>query len=492
MPGTARLRSCTRAMYESTTHRHSTRKSPGFLLGALAPVLFLSLLTGSVPGRAQTPSPSPESLTLREAMTRARTDAREVRAAEARLTASEAQLRQARGHRLPTVKLEEIWLYTDSPADVFGLQLSQEVFSFADFVAGDPNDPDFFDNVLSRVEVSLPLYTGGEIATRIRQAELGSEAASSRAAWTEDEVALAAAEGYVRLTQVREQVELLERSLETVRAHADRARAYESQGMLVASERLRAEVEVARLEDELTQARGRARVAEAALSFRLNADPRSRWELEPLAPPAPLSGDLDTWLAEVQGRADLEAARRQVKAAELEAQAALAARKPRFGLAVREDFYDEWPLGDSGNNTSVILQGSFEIFAGGRHRAAAAAARAEAQAAAEDVARFTEGARLQVRDAWETAVTARERHATSRAALEAAAETERITEARFDKGVVQMVDLLDATTVRREAQTRELVARADARLATLRLYHQAGRGPQATQTEPAEAEETER
>lgn len=426
-------------------------------------------------------------------MSRARSDARQVMASEARLDASEAHVRQARGHRLPTVTLEEIWMYTDSPADVFGLQLNQEIFSFQDFVAADPNDPDFFDNALSRLEVSMPLYTGGEIATRIRQAELGREAATSQAAWTEDEVALAAAEAYIRLAQIREQVELLERSLETVRAHADRARVYEAQGMLVVSERLRAEIEVARLEDELTQARGRARVAEAALSFRLNADPGSRWELEPLDPPVSLEGDLDTWLGEVRGRADLEAARRQVKAAELEAEVALAAKKPRFGLALREDFYDEWPLGDSGNNTSVIVRGAFEIFSGGRHRAAAAAARAEAEAAAQDVTRFTEGAQLQARDAWESAVTARERHATARQALHAAEETERITEARFEKGVVQMIDLLDATTAHREAETRELVARAEARLATLQLYHQAGRGPEAALTEGAvRSEETDR
>jgi len=422
--------------------------------------------------------PPAQRLTLPEAMARARSDALEVAAAQARVEAGRAQLRQAKGHRLPTVRLEEIWLYTDSPADVFGLQLNQERFAFPEFVAGDPNDPDFFDNTLSRLEVSLPLYTGGEIATRIRQAELGVEASTHQAGWTEAEAALAAAEAYVRLAQAREQVELLERSLATVEAHADRARAYEKQGMLVASERLRAEVEVARLRDQLTQARGRARVAEAGLSFRLHTDPRSRWELEPLSDPAALADDLDAWLARVEDRADLEAARRQVKAAELEAEAAKAAKKPRLGFAVREDFYDEWPVGTHGNNTSVIFRGSLEIFSGGRHKAAAAKARAEAEAAARDVARFTEGAALQVRDAYESALAARERHATARQALAAAEENERIGEARFEKGVIPMVDLLDATTARRQAETRELVARAEARLAILQLYHQAGRPPE--------------
>jgi len=439
---------------------------------AWALTLLMIPLAGPWPASAQ-----PERVSLRGVMERARADSREVAAAEARRNASGARLDQARGHRLPTVKLEEIWLYTDSPADVFGLQLSQEAFSFADFVGGDPNDPGFLDNAQTRLEISLPVYAGGEIATRIEQAELGVAVAARQAAWTADEAALAAAAAYIHLAQAREHAALLERSLETVRTHAERARNYEAQGMLVASERLRAEVEVARLEDLLTQARGRARVAEAALSFRLSAPPGSRWDLEPLGEPAPLDGDLSTWLAAVPARSDLEAARRQVAAAELEARVAQAARRPRVGLAVREDFFDQWPVGASGSNTSVVLQGSIALFSGGRHKAAAVQSRAEAEAAALDLERFTQGAALEVRDAWETARAARERHATARQALAAAAEGERITKARFEKGVVRMIDLLDATNSHREAEARELMARADAHLAELELRHRAGQTP---------------
>ncbi|OYW04655.1 MAG: hypothetical protein B7Z61_08860 [Acidobacteria bacterium 37-71-11] len=55
---------------------------------------------------------------------------------------------------------------------------------------------------------------------------------------------------------------------------------------------------------------------------------------------------------------------------------------------------------------------------------------------------------------------------------------ERITDERFKTGVVKMIDLLDATTARREAETRELVARADATAASLRLAVLAGRSPE--------------
>ncbi len=84
-----------------------------------------------------------------------------------------------------------------------------------------------------------------------------------------------------------------------------------------------------------------------------------------------------------------------------------------------------------------------------------AAARFQAEAGRHDVARFEEGVRLQVRKAYEDAVTARSRYATAAKALDAAREVERITQQRFKSGVVKMLDLVDATTARREAETRE-------------------------------------
>ena len=54
-------------------------------------------------------------------------------------------------------------------------------------------------------------------------------------------------------------------------------------------------------------------------------------------------------------------------------------------------------------------------------------------------------------------------------------EGERIIEERFKKGIVKTIDLLDAATARREAETRELVARSEAHLAILDLAVKAGR-----------------
>lgn len=447
------------------------------------PLLAASLLAAAAPAPAQTAAAEPtaglsDPLTLPEAMALARDRARTVAAAEARVAASRERVAEARGHRLPTVRIQEIWLRTDSPAEAFALTLNQERFSFQDFVSGDPNHPEAVESALTRLEVEMPIYTGGELKSRVRQAELVAESTEHAARGTADGAALAAAAAYLQLAQAAERVALLERSLETVAAHVETARAYVGQGMLVRSELLRAEVERARVEDLLEEARGGVLVARASLAFRLATEPEALGGLPPLPPPPPPPGELEPWLARAATRPDLAAARLMASTAELEVDARRAARKPRIGLMVRGDLVDDTPFGDHGDSTAVIAQGSLDLWAGGRHRAAVAAARADAEAAGHEVDQLADAVRLEVRQAWVVARSARRRHATAAAALDAAAETERITGERFRAGVVSTLDLLDAATAHREAETRELVARAEASLASLRLAVAAGREPE--------------
>jgi outer membrane protein TolC len=417
-------------------------------------------------------------LSLAEAMATARERARDVAAAEAQWQASRERVREARGYRLPTVRLEEVWMRTDSPAEAFALTLNQERFSFQDFVAGDPNSPDPVESALTRLEVELPLYTGGELPNRIRQAELAAEAAGEQARGSADGAALAAAEAYLGLAMLRERVTLLERSLATLEEHVEQARAYVDQGMMVRSELLRAEVEQARLEDMLAAARGQVRVAQAGLAFRLAAAADSTWELAPVPPPPAAARELDAWLAAADRRPDLAAARRMARAAELEIEVQKAARLPKVGLLVRGDLVDDTPFGDHGDSTAVMARATLDLFAGGRHRAGIAAAEADAEAARQGIDHMAEAVRLAVRQAWVEADSARQRHATAESALDAAREAERITGERFNQGVVKTIDLLDATTALREAESRELVARADANLAVLRLAVAAGQPPE--------------
>jgi outer membrane protein TolC len=423
-----------------------------------------------------------DSLSLSAAMAGGRAQAREVVAATARTAAAEARAREAGAWRLPQVRLSETWTRTDSPADAFGLQLNQERFSFPAFVAGNPNAPDPLTAAITRLEVEIPVWTGGELSTRVAQARFAAAAAAAGQQRAADQAAVSAAEAWIRLAQAREGVSLLERARATVATHVENARAYSEQGMVVRSELLRAEVELARIDDLLSEARGQARVAESNLAFRLGEPLATERVLAPLAPLDAIAGGLDEWLAGTEARGDLDAARQLLAAGELEAKALRARLLPHVGVIARHDLVDDSLFGAHGDSTTVAALATFDLFDGGRKRAAVAAARAEADAGRADVDRFAEGVRLETRQTFEAAQVAIERRRTAVAALAAADENVRILEERYRAGVVRTLEVLDAVTARREAETRELVARAESWLAAFRLSLASGRPPESILT----------
>lgn len=419
-----------------------------------------------------------EELTLTQAMQLAREQYASVKAAKAKAEAAHQRLQQARGYRLPAVAFQEIFIRTNAPAEAFALKLNQERFSFGSFMTTDPNDPARLTTGISRFELQLPLFTGGELGSRIGQAQAAEEASKLSYRWEQEQAALAAAEAFVMLAQAREYVRLLEKARETVAAHVAMARAYVDQGMLVESEYLRAEVELARIDDLLAQARGQEKVAQANLAFRLGLDQDRQFELPLLPEPQPPRNGLDFYLASSAARPDLKAAQALVKAAELEVKVKKAAFFPRVGLIARADWFDDKIFGTHGDSTTVMAAANMNLFAGGANRAAVAAAQADARAGHEQVALFAQGIQLEVRQAFTEAQVALARAETAKKALRAAAETERVVSERFRQGVVKMIDVLDAATARREAETRELVARSEAHRALLQLAVKAGLQPE--------------
>ncbi|MDL2718165.1 MAG: TolC family protein, partial [Acidobacteriota bacterium] len=251
------------------------------LAACLLPVLAALATPPLAAAEAGTASP----LTLAGAMRKAREGAREVTAAQARQGAAEARVSQAQGFRLPSLNLTALWMRSNNPAEVFAMKLNQGVFSFQDFVSSNPNDAAPLNTGITRAEITLPLFTGGELSGRIDQAKLAAEAASGTSTWVADNAALAAAEAYVMVAQAEEYAALLHKSRDTVAAHVKLAGDYAAQGMLVRSELLRAEVELSKMDDLVTEADGRVRIANANLAFRLGAAGESAWALAPLPDP---------------------------------------------------------------------------------------------------------------------------------------------------------------------------------------------------------------
>ncbi|HEX2798846.1 MAG TPA: TolC family protein, partial [Thermoanaerobaculia bacterium] len=327
-------------------------------------LLFLAAALAG-PVRAGEPKAPPSDLNLAGAMQKARESAREVTAAQARQGAADARASQAKAMRLPSLNLTTLYMRTNNPAEVFAMKLNQGTFSFPDFVASDPNDAAPLNTGITRAEIALPLFTGGELSGRIDQAQLAAAAASGTSTWVADNAALSAAEAFVMVAQAEEHAALLHKSRDTVAAHVKFAGDYVTQGMLVRSELLRAEVELARMDDLVTEADGRVRIANANLAFRLGAAGESSWALAPLPDPVPVAVPVDGWLATAAARADLSSAQKLLAAGELEEKVKRAPFWPKLALVAKGELYGDKPFGSTGRSGSLMAVATWNVFQGG-------------------------------------------------------------------------------------------------------------------------------
>jgi len=416
-----------------------------------------------------------QDLTLSEAVAAAVAQNPEVTASLERARAAAARSQGSRQHRMPKIGLSESFTYTDNPAEVFALTLNQRRFDMEEFFLSDPNKPDALSTWITRLDLELPIYTGGKLSARIDQAQSMATAEEHTHAHTVRTVAFDTINAYVNLAKAREQAALLETSRETTTEHTRIAERYASQGIILEADVLQAKVYLAEVDENLTRAVNGARLAQAALNFQMGADQTTPHKLAPLPESPAVPGSLEDWIdAAVEDRDDLIAARLKLEAGRLEEKASRPSYYPEVAVLGNYGLYDDKIFGSNGHSGSIMAVARINLWGGDAGTASRTAARHETASFEADVQRFEEGVQLEVRQAWQDLATSRSRHATAKSSLTAAKEALRVRESRFKQGLERMIDLLDAETSLRESEMRELTARYDVALDTYRLLFVSG------------------
>lgn len=437
--------------------------------------LFPLLLTGAV-ASAQTPPAAsapaaPETvvhLTVEEAVARAIAASPRLARLSALEAAAEAQARGARADRWPQVDLGggytrrsevpelAIFAPTNNPA-----QPVERIVVF----------PNIQDNWRLRAAVALPIWTGGRLGGQIDAAEQGKAAAGEDLRTGRADLVLETKDAYWSLVTARESVRVLQESIKAYDAHLADARNRERFGMAARNEVLAVQVERDRVELERLGAEAGADIAEANLHRLLDLPPFARVEpAEPLEASVTPRPDVEALVAEAQaGRPERKALVARVAAAEAITGAERGARLPQVALTGGYTYAnpnrDIVPPTATWEDTWDVGVGlSWSVFDGGRRSANEARARAQADAARQQVRELDRAIRLEVTQRALELRTAEARLAVAERSVESAAESRRVAADRYREGVIPSSELLDAEV----AHERAALARTEA-LAVLRL-----------------------
>lgn len=380
----------------------------------------------------------------------------ETRLAEQRIKMARAVLDQANAAFWPALSLQSSYIRTDHPVSVFGFVLNQRSY--------DPTRLDFnnvpdADNLNVKGLITLPLYAGGQNRAARRAAQAGQAAAQEEAVAVRQQIAFEVARAYFTIQKARALIGAAEAAVRSYSTNLGVANRRFEAGTLLRAEVLDLEVRLAQSREDRLRTRNAEELAIRALANLLGLEQQELGVAEEL--PAVAKPETE----DIFGRAELQAARSRIEAAERGMEVARSGYRPRLDAFTSLDYDYGWKFDGDGTSYTAGVMLQWKLWDGLQTRGRVQEARARLAAAREEERRLKLAIQLEAEQARLNWQETTERLEVTQRAVEAARESAQLTRLRFEQGLALAAQLIDAETALTAARVRHSEAEVDLRLA---------------------------
>lgn len=415
-----------------------------------------------------------QSLTLREAVDEALSRNPAIAAADAQQRIAEAHVREARAARFPRLDVTESVTRGNNPVFVFGSLLEQGRFAARHFDPAFLNAPDALTNFRAAATARVVVFDGVRTSTAIRQAGNGTERARLGLEETRQRLRAQVVIAFYGALVAEQRLTVARDAAETAAADAKTARDRFEQGLVVESEALAADVQLATFRQRVIAAEGELAIARATLLTLLQRPQTGAVAVQgPLPAARSGSGTLDDAIARAtEHRAAVKIASSNGRDAQLQLSA------QRGTLLPRVDAFGSFGAsgGTFGNRDADHTAGlivTLELLDRGRSaRIAAARETIETARAAEALAR--DAVTMEVITAWHRLRAAESMTATAETAVAQAESAARIVRDRYSAGLTTITEQLRAETALAGVRFDLLTARYESLAARAELLRATG------------------
>ena len=405
----------------------SPQRSPWFI------ALFLSLFTQGI--EAAPADNIPTTWSVETAVSYALAHNPDTRAAVERINAAEADLRAARSAFFPQVGLAVEYSRTNNPMYSFGNILNQGMFTNnIDF-----NDPGTTDTLQTKGVIQYRLYNGGRDAAAVDAAQNQGQSSVLENQAVRLQLEFNVVRAFCSIIQAGEVVGARQSALEALSASLAVAQARFEEGSLLQEEVLNLEVQQARAQEQLIQARHSLNLAQRGF-LRLLGLRGDTVSLDPQASPVQeIPADPAT-----DRRPELKAMAAQIKT--LEAML----RQAKGGYAPTADLFGSYQADKgteldegSGNSWATGIRLNYTLFNGGRTGAEVEKAEAQLREARERLRKLELAFNLEMEQARLTLQQEDQRLKVTQKMVVSARESARLSRLRFKEGIVLSSELID-------------------------------------------------
>ena len=415
-----------------------------------------------------------QSLTLREAVDEALSRNPAIAVADARHEAAVARQAEARAARLPRIDASESATRGNNPVFVFGSLLEQGRFAPRHFDPAFLNAPPALTNYRSSITARFAIFDRLHTSTALSQGANGVDRASLDLDDARQRIRADAVARYYGVLVAEEKVAVAKEAVHAAEADAKAARDRFEQGLLVESDALSADVQVATLRQRLIAAEGEQAIARAALATLLQ---RPRKDDVPIAGTVPSitqsEPDLDAAIAHaVASRAPVRIAALATSDAQLRLTAERGTALPRVDMVGTAGASGS-TFGRRNSDYTGAIAVTIDLFDRARP-ARIAEARAGIDAARAGDAMARDAVTMEVITAWQRLRAARESASVAAAAVEQAQAAARIVRDRYEHGLTTITEQLRAQTALVSARFELLAARYESVVAHAELLRATG------------------
>ena len=400
-----------------------------------------------------------QPLTLRDAADEALARNPEIVAAGSETEAARARLSQARATWLPIIDASLNASRSDNPVFVFASLLEQGRFGPEHFDPAFLNNPPVTQNDRATLNVRYAFFDQMRRFNMNKQAARGVERARSAAEEARQRILTEVITRFYGLTMAEQRRAVAAEAVRAAEAATKATRDKAEQGLVVESDRLAAEVQLAQFRQQEIEAAGDAEIARAALAMTLQ---------RPIAEPIAVDSTLpDKTFSPVDITAATEQAlKRRGELASAEAARAAAEfqlKTARGSLLPRLDGYASWGasspnLSNFNSDRTMGFIASIDVFNGSRY-AQIAEARAGVDGARAMETMMRDKVVMETVTAWHRANAARQQLDVAAIAAEQAASAARIVQDRYENGLTTITEELRAQTALVGARLQLLAAR---------------------------------
>lgn len=316
--------------------------------------------------------------------------------------------------------------------------------------------------MLGQVNASLPLFNGFKLKNNIKESEHLYQAESANALQTKEEVAMKVINYYAGLYKAQKTVELIKENIKSAQQRASDFLELEKNGIIPRNDLLKAQLQVSKLQLSLDSAISDWNTVSYELASFLKLDPKTNLEVrESDFVNFQMDNVPENETTALENRKDLEAIRLEEKASLDNIKIARSGYYPSLSLIGGYTALNLKNVVTVQNAMNVGVGLSYDLSGILKNGTHVKIAQSKAQEVQNTEALLTDYIKIQVQKAKEDYELALKQGSLYREAVEQASENYRIIKDKYDNGLSDTNDLLEADVEQLSAKINQTLAKAN-------------------------------